>query len=42
MMLLLLFLTIATWVVYRSAERIVEERRPVEVTNPPPTPQRTP
>jgi protein phosphatase len=42
MMLLLLFLTIATWVVYRSAERIVEERRPVEVTNPPSTPQRTP
>jgi len=42
MMLLLLFLTIATWVVYRTGERLVEERRPVEVTNPPPTPQRTP
>jgi protein phosphatase len=42
MMLLLLFLTIATYVVYRSAARIVEERRPVEVTNPPPASQRTP
>ena len=42
MLLLLLFLTMATYVVYRSAERIVEERRPVEVTNPPPAPQRTP
>jgi PPM family protein phosphatase len=41
LMLLLLFLTIATWWVYRSAERIVEQRRPVEVTNPPPT-QRSP
>ena len=37
LMLLLLFLTIATWWVYRSAERIVEQRRPVEPTNPPPT-----
>jgi protein phosphatase len=37
LMLLLLFLTIATWWVYRSAERIVEQRRPVEATNPPPT-----
>jgi len=34
LMLLLLFLTIATWWVYRSAERIVEQRRPVEATNP--------
>ena len=34
LMLLLLFLTLATWWVYRSAERIVEQRRPVEVTNP--------
>jgi PPM family protein phosphatase len=41
LMLLLLFLSFATWWVYRSAERIVEQRRPVEVTNPPPT-QRTP
>jgi hypothetical protein len=41
LMLLLLFLTIATWWVYRSAERIVEQRRPVEATNPPPT-QRSP
>ena len=41
LMLLLLFLTIATWWVYRSAERIVEQRRPVEVTTPPPT-QRSP
>ncbi|HEU4721933.1 MAG TPA: Stp1/IreP family PP2C-type Ser/Thr phosphatase [Gemmatimonadaceae bacterium] len=38
LMLLLLFLTIATWWVYRSAERIVEQRRPVEATNPPATP----
>ena len=37
LMLLLLFLTIATWWVYRSAERIVEQRRPVEATNPPAT-----
>jgi protein phosphatase len=42
LMLLLLFLTIATWWVYRSAERIVEQRRPVEVTNPPPTQQPSP
>jgi PPM family protein phosphatase len=42
LMLLLLFLTIATWWVYRSAERIVEQRRPVEVTNPPPTKQPAP
>jgi protein phosphatase len=41
LLLLLLFLTIATWWVYRSAERIVEQRKPVEVTNPPPT-QRAP
>ena len=41
LMLLLLFLTIATWWVYRSAERIVEQRRPVEATTPPPT-QRSP
>jgi protein phosphatase len=41
LLLLLLFLTIATWWVYRSAERIVEQRRPVEATNPPPT-QRSP
>ena len=34
LMLLLLFLTLATWWVYRSAERIVEQRRPVEATNP--------
>ena len=34
LMLLLLFLTLATWWVYRSAERIVEQRRPVEVQNP--------
>ncbi|MFL5619678.1 MAG: Stp1/IreP family PP2C-type Ser/Thr phosphatase [Gemmatimonadaceae bacterium] len=34
LLLLLLFLTIATWWVYRSAERIVEQRRPVEATNP--------
>ena len=37
LMLLLLFLTVATWWVYRSATRIVEQRRPVEATNPPPT-----
>jgi serine/threonine protein phosphatase PrpC len=42
LMLLLLFLSIATWWVYRSAERIVEQRRPVEVTNPPPTQQPSP
>ena len=41
LLLLLLFLTIATWWVYRSAERIVEQRKPVEVTNPPAT-QRAP
>ena len=41
LLLLLLFLTIATWWVYRSAERIVEQRRPVEATTPPPT-QRSP
>jgi len=41
LMLLLLFLTIATWWVYRSAERIVEQRRPVEATTPPPA-QRSP
>jgi len=34
LMLLLLFLTLATWWVYRSAERIVEQRRPVEATHP--------
>ena len=34
LLLLLLFLTMATWWVYRSAERIVEQRRPVEVSNP--------
>jgi PPM family protein phosphatase len=34
LLLLLLFLTIATWWVYRSAERIVEQRKPVEVINP--------
>jgi hypothetical protein len=42
LMLLLLFLTIATWWVYRSAERIVDQRRPVEATNPPPTTQPSP
>ena len=42
LMLLLLFLTIATWWVYRSAERIVEQRRPVEATDPPPTQQPSP
>jgi PPM family protein phosphatase len=41
LLLLLLFLSLATWWVYRSAERIVEQRRPVEATNPPPAP-RTP
>ena len=41
LLLLLLFLSFATWWVYRSAERIVEQRRPVEATNPPAT-QRTP
>jgi PPM family protein phosphatase len=34
LLLLLLFLTLATWWVYRSAERIVEQRRPVEVQHP--------
>ena len=34
LLLLLLFLTIATWWVYRSAERIVEQRKPVEAINP--------
>ena len=41
LMLLLLFLTIATWWVYDSAEEIVQQRRPVEATDPPAT-QRTP
>ena len=34
LLLLLLFLSFATWWVYRSAERIVEQRRPVEATHP--------
>jgi hypothetical protein len=41
LMLLLLYLTIATWWVYDSAEEIVKQRRPVEATDPPAT-QRTP
>jgi serine/threonine protein phosphatase PrpC len=41
LLLLLCFLSFATWWVYRSAERIVEQRRPVEATDPPAT-QRTP